>query len=82
MQHLTTKQLAERENVSPYTIRKWRMIGAGPTFLRTGNTRLKGRCIYALSDVGNFGRGPARPRSTSEEASRPFGSTETTAARP
>ena len=81
MQHLTTKQLAERENVSPYTIRKWRMIGAGPTFLRTGNTRLKGRCIYALSDVEIWERS-RKARSTSEEASRPFGSTETTAARP
>ena len=79
-QHLDTAQLAERENITPYTVRKWRMAGCGPRFIRTGNTRKKGRCLYPLVDVLAWEES-RKARSPSEESTQPFGFTEASAAR-
>jgi hypothetical protein len=46
VRHLTQVQLADRGQISPRTLERWRWIGAGPRFLKLG-----GRAIYRLEDV-------------------------------
>jgi predicted site-specific integrase-resolvase len=46
IRHLTQGQLAERWNISPRTLERWRWLGEGPRFLKLG-----GRVIYRLEDV-------------------------------
>ena len=45
--HLNQQELAERLNVSPRTLERWRWIGQGPRFLKLGG----GRVVYRLQDV-------------------------------
>lgn len=44
--HLNQNQLAERWNVSPRSLERWRWRGEGPKFLKLG-----GRVVYRLHDV-------------------------------
>ena len=46
IRHLTQDQLADRWQMSPRTLERWRWLGEGPRFLKLG-----GRVIYRLEDV-------------------------------
>jgi predicted site-specific integrase-resolvase len=46
VRHLTQVQLADRWQMSPRTLERWRWLGEGPPFLKLG-----GRVIYRLEDV-------------------------------
>jgi hypothetical protein len=46
IRHLTQGQLADRWQMSPRTLERWRWLGEGPRFLKLG-----GRVIYRLEDV-------------------------------
>jgi len=52
---LTTNEVAERFRIKPQTVRRWRMRGCGPRWVRIGNP-IKGRVLYRLSDVENWER--------------------------
>lgn len=41
--------LAERWNIKPTTLNRWRHLGRGPKFIKLG-----GRVVYRLSDVEQF----------------------------
>ena len=45
--HLNQNELAERLNISPRTLERWRWLGEGPRFLKLGG----GRVVYRLHDV-------------------------------
>jgi DNA-binding transcriptional MerR regulator len=47
--HLNQRELAERLNISPRTLERWRWIGEGPPFLKIG-----GRCVYRLQDIERY----------------------------
>jgi hypothetical protein len=47
--HLNQNQLAERLNISPRTLERWRWLGEGPPFLKVG-----GRVVYRLQDVERY----------------------------
>lgn len=47
--HLSTRKLAERWNISPRTLDRWRWAGEGPRFLKLG-----GRVVYRLADIEVF----------------------------
>jgi predicted site-specific integrase-resolvase len=49
MRHLSQNQLAERWNVSPRTLERWRWLGEGPVYLKLG-----GRVSYRLEDVEHY----------------------------
>jgi hypothetical protein len=46
VRHLTQGQLADRWQMSPRTLERWRWLGQGPRFLKLG-----GRVIYRLEEV-------------------------------
>ena len=46
VRHLAQVQLAERWNISPRTLERWRWIGEGPRYLKIG-----GRVVYRLEDI-------------------------------
>ncbi len=48
-QHLNQSQLAERWNISPRTLERWRWLKQGPRFLKIG-----GRVIYRVEDIQRF----------------------------
>ncbi len=48
-QHLNQIQLAERWNISPRTLERWRWIGEGPRYLKIG-----GRVVYRLTDIETY----------------------------
>ena len=56
-QHLNQKQLAERWNISPHTLERWRLLGEGLPFLKIG-----GRVVYRLVDVEAFESARLRTR--------------------
>jgi predicted site-specific integrase-resolvase len=47
--HLNQNQLAERWNVSPRTLERWRWLGQGPVYLKLG-----GRVSYRLEDIEQY----------------------------
>jgi predicted site-specific integrase-resolvase len=47
--HLNQRELAERLNISPRTLERWRWLGEGPRFLKIG-----GRCVYRLEDIERY----------------------------
>lgn len=49
VRHLKQADLADRWNISPRTLERWRWIGEGPTYLKIG-----GRVVYRLEDVERF----------------------------
>jgi hypothetical protein len=63
---LTTAGLAARLGLRSQTLRRWRLRGCGPRFIRLGNGR-SGRVLYRLSDITGWMDAHAF-NSTSEEA--------------
>ena len=51
MKHLSQNELAERWNISPRTLERWRWLRKQPAFLRSG-----GRVVYRLVDVEAYER--------------------------
>ena len=49
IKHLNQNQLAERWNVSPRTLERWRWLGQGPVYLKLG-----GRVSYRLDDIEQY----------------------------
>lgn len=49
-QMLTTEELAERWRVATITIRRWRMDGSGPPYVKLG-AGAKSRVVYLLKDI-------------------------------
>ena len=47
--HLNQRELAERLNISPRTLERWRWLGEGPPFLKIG-----GRVVYRLLDIERY----------------------------
>ena len=47
--HLSTRELAERWNISRRTLDRWRWAGEGPRFLKLG-----GRAVYRIADIEAF----------------------------
>lgn len=47
---LTTVTLAKKLGLRPQTIRKWRVLGCGPPYLRLG-TGLRSRALYNIESV-------------------------------
>ena len=45
-QHLNQVQLADRWNISPRTLERWRWAGEGPRYMKLG-----GRVVYRLVDI-------------------------------
>jgi len=50
---LTTKQLCERWNLADNTLRKWRVVNAGPSYIKLGDSR-NSEVRYKLEDVEAF----------------------------
>jgi Helix-turn-helix domain len=48
--HLNQRELAERLNISPRTLERWRWIGEGPLFLKLGG----GRIVYRVQDIERY----------------------------
>ena len=46
IRHFNQSELADRWNISPRTLERWRWIGEGPVYLKIG-----GRAIYRLVDI-------------------------------
>ncbi|MFZ5610109.1 MAG: helix-turn-helix transcriptional regulator [Pseudomonadota bacterium] len=44
--HLDQKALAQRWNISPRTLERWRWLGTGPRYLKLG-----GRVLCRLEDI-------------------------------
>jgi predicted site-specific integrase-resolvase len=63
-EHLTQAALADRWNISPRTLERWRWVGEGPQFIKIG-----GRVVYRLEDVEAYERNQLRA-STAESGSR------------
>jgi hypothetical protein len=49
---MTTNDLAELLELKPQTLRKWRVKGCGPQYVRYGGTR--GRVVYRASEVDRW----------------------------
>ena len=49
VRHLTQGQLADRWQMSPRTLERWRWLGEGPRFLKIG-----GRVVYRLQDIERY----------------------------
>lgn len=64
VRHLNQKQLADRWNISPRSLERWRWEGKGPRFLKIG-----GRVAYRLEDVEAYEAGQLR--ASTAEASDP-----------
>ena len=55
--HLSTRELAERWNISRRTLDRWRWAGEGPRFLKLG-----GRVVYRIADIEAFEQQQLRTR--------------------
>jgi predicted DNA-binding transcriptional regulator AlpA len=55
--HLSTRDLAERWNISRRTLDRWRWAGEGPRFLKLG-----GRVVYRIADIEAFEQQQLRTR--------------------
>ena len=55
VRHLHQVELADRWNISPRTLERWRWTGEGPAFIKLG-----GRVVYRLEDVEAFEAGQRR----------------------
>lgn len=62
---MTTAQAADLLHLKPQTLRKWRVTGAGPRYIRLGAPG-RGRVVYAVRDIQLWLAARAH-RSTSEE---------------
>ena len=68
-QHLNQTQLAERWNISPRTLERWRWVGDGPRYLKIG-----GRVVYRVEDIEAYEAAQLR---LAEPESRPSPSFDT-----
>lgn len=73
-EHLTQAALADRWNISPRTLERWRWLGQGPQYLKVG-----GQVRYRIRDVeayeknqqrGSGADGAARVQSSTAGAAR------------
>lgn len=49
IRHLKQRDLANRWNISPRTLERWRWTGEGPAYVKIG-----GRVVYRLEDIEAF----------------------------
>lgn len=49
VKHMNQDDLAERWNISPRTLERWRWVGQGPRYIKIG-----GRVVYRLEEVEAF----------------------------
>jgi Helix-turn-helix domain len=66
VRHLTQGQLADRWQMSPRTLERWRWLGEGPRFLKIG-----GRCVYRLEDIERYEAGRLRDSTTRSDHAQP-----------
>jgi hypothetical protein len=66
VRHLTQGQLADRWQMSPRTLERWRWLGEGPRFLKLG-----GRVIYRLEDVEAYEAKQLRASTTDSPPMQP-----------
>jgi predicted site-specific integrase-resolvase len=66
VRHLTQGQLADRWQMSPRTLERWRWVGEGPRFLKLG-----GRVIYRLEDVETYEAQQLRDSTTAAPSIQP-----------
>lgn len=64
IRHLKQRELADRWNMSPRTLERWRWVGEGPQFIKIG-----GRVVYRLEDVEAYERNQLRA-STADDGAR------------
>lgn len=57
--HLSQIDVAERWQISPRTLERWRWEGAGPIHLKIG-----GRILYRLEDIEAFEHGALKTETT------------------
>jgi predicted site-specific integrase-resolvase len=66
VRHLTQRQLADRWQVSPRTLERWRWLGEGPWFLKIG-----GRVVYRLQDIEHYEAEQLRDSTTAAPSIQP-----------
>ena len=49
VKHMNQDDLAERWNISPRTLERWRWVGQGPRYIKIG-----GRVVYRVEEVEAF----------------------------
>ena len=64
--HLNQNQLAERLNISPRTLERWRWLGEGPLFLKIG-----GRVVYRVQDIERYEAEQLRDSTTAPPSFQP-----------
>ena len=64
--HLNQRELAERLNISPRTLERWRWLGEGPPFLKIG-----GRVVYRLQDIERYETEQLRDSTTAPPSIQP-----------
>ena len=68
IQHLNQVQLADRWNISPRTLERWRWIGDGPGYLKIG-----GRVVYRLEDIEAYEAQQLHLAESEPRSPHPFG---------
>jgi predicted site-specific integrase-resolvase len=68
IKHLRQAEVAQRWNVSPRTLERWRWTGQGPQFLKIG-----GRVVYRLEDIEGYESEQLRTSTLRTEARAPAG---------
>ena len=61
--HLNQIDLADRWNISPRTLERWRWTGEGPQFVKLG-----GRVVYRLEDIEAFEAEQLRDRTARQNS--------------
>ena len=52
---MTTEELAERWSMSPGTLKNWRSLGKGPSFIKHGKSKQgKDLVRYLVSDIEDY----------------------------
>ena len=68
-EYLSTVEVARKIGVKPQTVRKWRVLGCGPKYVRLGN-KLKGRALYQRDMVEQWLADRTFSHTASETAQR------------
>jgi predicted site-specific integrase-resolvase len=63
IKHLRQAEVAQRWNVSPRTLERWRWTGQGPRFLKVG-----GRVVYRIEDIEAYEARQLRTSTVQPEA--------------
>jgi hypothetical protein len=66
VRHLAQGQLADRWQISPRTLERWRWLGEGPRFLKIG-----GRVVYRLQDIERYEAEQLRDSTTAAPSIQP-----------